>query len=264
VADFVENFKFCTKHRLLREYVHLDLLWVLEPAPGSLGNQHVKYAMVLPFDPLMGRYKIKFRSGIWSWKSEEQVKAAKHFTESVLNGQHATWTYNDAQTAALEATTSTVLESQQDASGTELMFQDICMTSNTVEPAGRARKTPSRTNPPRTRKITSDPNATSTVSKYKCEKTKVATINGTNGRFPELQKNRTGWTVGTLQRIDASRLQPYLIVWDVEPEVSHFVGEEEISQLVRHHKRCSAQKLINGSPSCSGTCQKRMLQDIVS
>ncbi len=26
VADFVENFKFCTTHRLLRGYVHLDLL----------------------------------------------------------------------------------------------------------------------------------------------------------------------------------------------------------------------------------------------
>lgn len=38
VGDFVENFKFCTKHRLLRGYVHLDLLWVLEPATGSLGK----------------------------------------------------------------------------------------------------------------------------------------------------------------------------------------------------------------------------------
>jgi hypothetical protein len=196
VADFVENFKFCTTHRLLRGYVHLDLLWVLEPAAGSLGNQHLKYAMVLPFDPLMGRYKIKFRSGIWSWKSEEQVKAAKHFTEAVLNGQHATWTYTDAQTAGLEATTSTVLESQQEDSesslgtgnGTELMFQDISMNSNTVEPAGRVRKTPSRTNPPRTRKITSDNNATSSVVKYICEKTKVATINGTNGRFQSCRK----------------------------------------------------------------------------
>ncbi len=85
------------------------IYWVLEPATGSLGNQHVKYAMVLPFDPIMNKYKIKFRSGIWSWRSEEQVKAAKHFTEAVLNGQHATWTYTDAQTAALEPTTSMVL-----------------------------------------------------------------------------------------------------------------------------------------------------------
>ncbi len=101
-AELVENFKFCTTHRLLRGYVNLDLLWVLEPAAGSLANSHLKYAKVLPFDPLMGRYKIKFRSGIWSWKSEEQVKCAKHFTEDVLNGQHATWSNIDAQTAALK------------------------------------------------------------------------------------------------------------------------------------------------------------------
>ena len=78
--------------------------------------------MVLPFDLLMGRYKIKFRSGIWAWKSEEQVKAAKHFTEAVLNGQHATWSNVDAQTAALEETTSMILESQLDASDTHSTY----------------------------------------------------------------------------------------------------------------------------------------------
>jgi hypothetical protein len=72
--------------------------------------------MVLPFDPMTNKYKIKFRSGIWSWRSKEQVKAAKHFTEAVLNGQHATWTYTDVQRAASEATTSTVMESQQEDS----------------------------------------------------------------------------------------------------------------------------------------------------
>ena len=249
VADLVANFKFCTKHRLLRGYVNLDLLWVLEPAPGTLGNQQVKYAMVLPFDPLMGRYKIKFRSGIWAWKSEEQVKAAKHFTEAVLNGQHATWRNVDAQTAALEETTSMILESQVDASDTQLFFQDIDMTSDTVESTARARKTPSRSNPPRPGKITTDRNAPSTGKKYKCGKTKVATFNDTNGRFPELPKNRTGWTVGTLKRIDASRVPPYQIGWDVEtvgePEIFHFVDEEEMSLLVRHHKHCNARKLIN-------------------
>jgi hypothetical protein len=51
--------------------------------------------------------------------------------------------------------------------------------------------------------------------------------------------------VGTLQRIDGSTLQPYLIVWDVEPEVSHYVGYDEMELLVRHHKRCSARKLLN-------------------
>jgi hypothetical protein len=201
---------------------------------------------------MTNKYKIKFRSGNWSWRSEEQVKAAKHFTEAVLNGQHATWTYTDVQRAASEATTSTVMESQQEDSesafgtgyGPELMFQDIIMTSDTVEPAGRARQPPSRTNPPRNQKITPDTNATSTSSKYKCGK-KVATTNGTNGRFPELQKNRTGWTEGKLHRIDASKLQPYQIVWDVIPEVSHYVGDDEISQLVRHYQRCSARKLIN-------------------
>jgi hypothetical protein len=81
VAELVHNFKFCTTHRLLRGYVDLDLLWVRDPAPGSLGNQNVKYALVLPFDPIMNKYKIKFRSGIWLWKIEDEVKAAKHFTE---------------------------------------------------------------------------------------------------------------------------------------------------------------------------------------
>ena len=249
VADLVENFQFCTTHRLLRGYVHLDLLWVLEPATGSLGKQYVKYAMVLPFDPIMDRYKIKFRSGIWAWKTEEHVKAAKQFTEAVLNGGHATWSYDDAQTAALEETSFTVLESQVDASETELIFQDIDMTSDKVESAGHPKPRASRTNPPRVGKMTSNTQKSSTGRKFKCDKTKVATLNVSNVRYPELQKNRTGWTAGTLKRIDASRRRPYQIGWDVEtvgePQIFHFVDEDELSLLVRHHKHCNARKLIN-------------------
>ncbi len=40
VAKLVANFQHCTTLRLLRGYVGLDLLWVLEPASGSLGDRH--------------------------------------------------------------------------------------------------------------------------------------------------------------------------------------------------------------------------------
>ena len=72
VAQLVANFQHCTTLRLLRGYVGLDLLWVLnpvtvqDPASGKLGKPHLKYGLVRPFDPIMNKYKITFRSGIWS------------------------------------------------------------------------------------------------------------------------------------------------------------------------------------------------------
>jgi hypothetical protein len=130
------------------------------------------------------------------------------------------------------------------ANDTQLQFQDITVSSHTVERGGRGTRAASRTNPSRTGKIRSDTNATKKVIKYTCDKTKVATMNGSNSRFPELKRNRTGWTVGTLHRIDGSALQPYRIVWEVEPVVSHYVGSDEMEGLVRHHRRCSARKLL--------------------
>ena len=75
--------------------------------------------------------------------------------------------------------------------------------------------------------------------------TKVATFNGINDRFPALQRNRTGWTEGTLMRDDGKPEAPYNILWNVEPAVSSNVTYAEMEQLVRHHRKCSARKLIN-------------------
>jgi hypothetical protein len=221
VAQLVQNFKFCAKHRLLRGYVDLDLLWVHEPVPGSLGNQHIQYAVVLPFDPVMNKYKIQFRSGIWSWKSEEEVIAAKQFTEAVITGEHATWTIiYDAESAGLEPRTYKVMESQEQGSecafsmgnDPQLQFQDITVSSHTVELVGPGKKPASRTMPSRLGKLTSNTNAPRKVIKYTSGKTKVPTMNGSNSLFPELKRNRTGRTVGTLHRIDGSALLPYRIV----------------------------------------------------
>jgi hypothetical protein len=96
VAELVTNFEHCTTLRLLRGYVGLDLLWVLdpfalqEPASGNVGKPHLKYGLVRPFDPIMNKYRISFRSGIWSWRSEEEVQVAKTFTETVTSCSHAT------------------------------------------------------------------------------------------------------------------------------------------------------------------------------
>jgi hypothetical protein len=67
VAQLVANFKHCTTLRLLRGYVGLDLLWVLDPALvlnpalGILRKPNLKYGLVRPFDPIMNKYKITFR-----------------------------------------------------------------------------------------------------------------------------------------------------------------------------------------------------------
>ena len=113
VAKLVANFKHCTTLRLLRGYVGLDLLWLREPAVGIQGEHCLKYGMVRPFDPVMNKYKITFRSGIWTWRSEEEVQDAKLFTESVTTCQHPTWTFAAAQEAAEELATFSIPESQQ-------------------------------------------------------------------------------------------------------------------------------------------------------
>jgi hypothetical protein len=75
--------------------------------------------------------------------------------------------------------------------------------------------------------------------------TKVATFNGVNDRFPALQRNRTGWTEGSLMRDDGRPETPYNILWDVQAAVSSNVTYAEMEQLVRHHRQCRARKLIN-------------------
>jgi hypothetical protein len=81
-------------------------------------------------------------------------------------------------------------------------------------------------------RVSKQANVKRAIKTWKCGKTKVATMNGNNTRFPNLPKNRTGWTVGTLRRDDGDVMQPYLIEWDVQPTVSNFVSYEEMPILV--------------------------------
>jgi hypothetical protein len=105
-------------------------------------------------------------------------------------------------------------------------------------------KTPTRVLPPRTRRMRLETNAPTMLKKWKCDKTKVATHNWYKCSFSRMDRNRTGWTVGILRRDDGDIKQTYFIEWDGKPKVSHYVSYEEIQLLVRHHKQCSAQKLI--------------------
>ena len=46
-------------------------------------------------------------------------------------------------------------------------------------------------------------------------------------------------------RDDGRPEAPYNILWNVEPAVSSNVTYADMEQLVRHHRKCSARKLIN-------------------
>jgi hypothetical protein len=120
VTDLVANFSHCLKFQLLQGYVGLDLLWQKDASkasssassPEQTTKPSLQYGLVRQFDPLMDKYNILFRTGIWSWKTEEDVKGAHQFTDMVITGQHGSWSFDDAQAAAQES--STILESQQD------------------------------------------------------------------------------------------------------------------------------------------------------
>jgi hypothetical protein len=62
----------------------------------------------------MNKYKILFRTGIWTWKSEAEVKVAHQFTDAVIPGQHATWSFEDAQAAAQQCATIMYYGGQQE------------------------------------------------------------------------------------------------------------------------------------------------------
>ena len=257
VADLVANFLHCIKLRLLQGYVGLDLLWQKDASKvtssASSPDQPIKpslqYGMVRNFDPLMDKYKVLFRTGIWTWKTEEDVKEAQKFTDIVITGQHGSWSFEDAQVAAQQP--STIFESQQEEISTTNVGDALASSQRKTEfdaltasevSAMLFPKKPTRVLPAR---VSKQANVKRAVKTWKCGKTKVATMNGNNTRFPNLPKNRTGWTVGTLRRDDGNVMQPYFIEWDVQPIVSHFVSYEEMAILVRHHKQCSARKLVN-------------------
>jgi hypothetical protein len=81
MAQLVENFKSCVKFRLLRGYVGLDLLWerhkyILPPTHDTTGTvltQLLRYGRVLPFDPATDKYKVVYRDGICTWKTEPEI-----------------------------------------------------------------------------------------------------------------------------------------------------------------------------------------------
>ena len=244
VDELVANFQHCTRLRLLRGYVGLDLLWVIEPASGSLGDRHLQYGLVRPFDPIMNKYKITFRSGIWSWRSEEEVQEAKLFTESVTTCRHDSWTFAEAQKAAEVTATYIIPESQQAECVPACANMNGVVTSSRSS-LNRVPRTPTRTTRPRAVKATIQNTATTLHDKWICHKTKVAIMNGIISCYPELKKNRTGWTEGTLMRNDGNKDAPYNISWNVEPPFSTNVSYETMTQLVRHHSKCMARKLIN-------------------
>jgi hypothetical protein len=94
VTELVANFIHCIKFRLLQGYVGVNLLWEKDaakatssaPSPDQTTKPSLQYGMVRHFDPLMDKYKILFWTGIWTWKTEEDVKRAHKFTDIVITG----------------------------------------------------------------------------------------------------------------------------------------------------------------------------------
>jgi hypothetical protein len=160
----------------------------------------------------MNKYRITFRSGIWSWRSEEEVQEAKTFTEAVTACQHATWTFADAEAAAQETATFHIPESQQQdglPTSSELVSDTVVLSSSRPErQLDRTQRRPLLSHPARACKATTDTRGTIRHDKWKCMQTKVATFNGINDRFPALQRDRTGWIEGTLCAMMGNRRHP--------------------------------------------------------
>jgi hypothetical protein len=73
VQVLVDNFKYCCTYKLLQGYVGLDLLWERQnTAPKTL-----QHGYVMPFNPQTNMYKVIYRDGLWSFKSEQDILRAK-------------------------------------------------------------------------------------------------------------------------------------------------------------------------------------------
>jgi hypothetical protein len=108
--ELVENFKSCVKYRLLRGYVGLDLLWerqksILPPAHDCTGpvlTRLLQYGRVHPFDPATDKYKVVYRDGLSTWKTEPEIKQAQNFTVDMTMGRNKKWSFDDARLAQEE------------------------------------------------------------------------------------------------------------------------------------------------------------------
>jgi hypothetical protein len=90
VENLVQSFKSCVKCRLLQGYVGLDLLWerqkvMSSSAPNSnepMLKKPLQFGRVHPFDPATDKYKVVYRDGLWTWKTELKIKNAQQFTKT--------------------------------------------------------------------------------------------------------------------------------------------------------------------------------------
>ena len=94
----VDQYLHCKKYKLLGGYVGNDLLWERTDKQGT----RLQYGYVLPFDPPTNKYKVAFRDGICGFKTEQDLKNAMIFTESIIKGSNKTYTFAAAVTAMQE------------------------------------------------------------------------------------------------------------------------------------------------------------------
>jgi hypothetical protein len=99
------------------------LLWerhkyILPPTHDTTGTvltQLLRYGRVLPFDPATDKYKVVYRDGISTWKTEPEIKQAQDFTEDITLGRNKKWSFDDARSAQDEPLSSvlvTILQTQ--------------------------------------------------------------------------------------------------------------------------------------------------------
>jgi hypothetical protein len=69
----------------------------------------------LPFDPATDKYKVVYRDGLSTWKTEPEIKQAQDFTEDITLGRNKKWSFDDARSAQDEPLSSvlvTILQTQ--------------------------------------------------------------------------------------------------------------------------------------------------------
>jgi hypothetical protein len=221
----------------------------------------LQYGRVHPFDPATDKYKVVYRDGISTWKTEPEIKQAQDFTEDITMGRNTKWSFDDARSAQDEPILPvlvTVLQTQGEdipvlseeqtieRSKTPSVPEKVAVSGATlpIVPTQQSKdENPSTTCNGSDDRALKTPKARgkTTKSKWVMKHTFVATEAGPNPRFPRLLGNATGWCLGTLTQYDSTKTLPYLVAWDTVPKCSYVVSEAEMETLVNNYTLCGAK-----------------------
>jgi hypothetical protein len=80
--------------------------------------------------------------------------------------------------------------------------------------------------------------------KYPLKKTRVASKTG-EVRTTSLKRTGSGWCQGVLKQYDPAQKLPYVIEWDLDPEVYENVDETDMDLLTHNYKECDKRRLLD-------------------